>query len=108
MPAGQRSPCHACCAAPRRTALRRRRQKENQEDLLARVNQATLNMLNKNGGAGRGAAGGGGKRISDTLAYKSPAEMQQFHGLTVQVRRGRWKLLGCGWGAGQGGASGVG
>ncbi|GAB4820394.1 hypothetical protein N2152v2_007440 [Parachlorella kessleri] len=63
----------------------RRRQKENQEDLLQRVNQATLNMLNKNGADGRGGAGPGGRRVSETVAYKSVSEMQQFQGLTVQV-----------------------
>lgn len=66
-------------------ALCRRRQKENQEDLLARVNQATLNMLNKNSGDGRGPAGASGKRVSETVAYKSVTEMQQYHSLTVQV-----------------------
>ncbi len=84
-------------------AVRRRRQKENQEDLLARVNQATLNMLNKNGGDGRGAGGPSGRRVSETVAYKSVAEMQQFQSLTVQVGGG-WQppVAGGGWGCDDG------
>ncbi len=63
---------------------RRRRQKENQEDLLQRVNQATLDMLNK-GGGGSGGGGGQGRRITDIVAYKSPSDMQHNNSLTVQV-----------------------
>jgi nucleosome binding factor SPN SPT16 subunit len=62
----------------------RRRQKENQEDLLQRVNQATLDMLNK-GGGGAGSSGGQGRRITDIVAYKSPSDMQHNNSLTVQV-----------------------
>jgi hypothetical protein len=64
--------------------VRRRRQKENQEDLLQRVNQATLDMLNK-GGAGGNGGGGQGRKITDIVAYKNVADMQHNNTLTVQV-----------------------
>ena len=64
--------------------MRRRRQKENQEDLLQRVNQATLDMLNK-GGAGGNGGGGQGRKITDIVAYKNVADMQHNNTLTVQV-----------------------
>jgi hypothetical protein len=62
----------------------RRRQKENQEDLLQRVNQATLDMLNKAGGGGAAGAGGG-RKITDIQAYRGVADMQHNNSLTVQV-----------------------
>ncbi|EFN58683.1 hypothetical protein CHLNCDRAFT_140286 [Chlorella variabilis] len=62
----------------------RRRQKENQEDLLQRVNQATLDMLSK-GGAGGGAGSGVGRKITDIQAYRSVTDMQHNNSLTVQV-----------------------
>ena len=62
----------------------RRRQKENQEDLLQRVNQATLDMLNKSG-SGSGGGNGQGRKISDISAYKSVADMHHNNTLTVQV-----------------------
>lgn len=64
----------------------RRRQKENQEDLLERVNQTTLQMLNKGDGAG-GGNGGNARKITDLVAYKSVAEMQHNSTLTVQVSK---------------------
>ena len=66
-------------------SLCRRRQKENQEDLLDRVNQATLAMLNK-GGAGTGTGQGAGRKLTDLAAYKSVTEMQHNNSLTVQAR----------------------
>lgn len=62
----------------------RRRQKENQEDLLQRVNQATLDMLNK-GTTGGAGAGGGGRKVSELVAYKDVTAMQHNSSLTVQV-----------------------
>ena len=62
----------------------RRRQKENQEDLLQRVNQATLDMLSKGGGGGGGGAGQG-RKVSDVVSYRSPGDMQHNSSLTVQV-----------------------
>lgn len=62
----------------------RRRQKENQEVLLQRVNQATLDMLNKSGGSG-GGGGGAGRKMSDIVAYKGVGDMQHNGSLTVQV-----------------------
>lgn len=62
----------------------RRRQKENQEELLERVNQTTLQMLSKSGG-GSGSGGGGGRKITDLTAYRAANEMQHNNTLTVQV-----------------------
>lgn len=73
---------------PLPTPTPRRRQKENQEDLLNRVNQATLNMLNKGAGDGRGGTGAAGRRVSEITAYRGVGEMQQYQSLTVQVCRG--------------------
>ena len=86
-----RTAVRACCPSslpfpsPRlATSRRRRRQKENQEDLLQRVNQATLAMLNKGGSGGLGGSGQG-RRITDIQAYKSVNDMQHNNTLTVQV-----------------------
>ena len=62
----------------------RRRQKENQEDLLQRVNEATLAALSKDG-RGVGQTKGQGKKITDLVAYRSVSDMQQFNTLAVQV-----------------------
>jgi hypothetical protein len=65
----------ACC---------RRRQKENQDDLLQRVNEATLQMLNKGVNSGSGATGSG-RKITSIVAYRSAGEMQSNNTLTMQV-----------------------
>ncbi|KAL6771432.1 hypothetical protein ACKKBG_A26355 [Auxenochlorella protothecoides x Auxenochlorella symbiontica] len=62
----------------------RRRQQENQEALLDRVNQATLNMLTKQGD-GAGGGGRAGRKVSDIVAYASAAEMATNGTLTVQT-----------------------
>ena len=62
----------------------RRRQKENQEELLERVNQNTLQMLSKNG-SGSGGGGGTGRKITDLVAYRSVNDMQHNNTLAVQV-----------------------
>ena len=63
----------------------RRKQKENQEDLLRRVNDATLAALTSaRGGAGDG--GRSGRRISDLCAYKAPADVPHARDLAVQAR----------------------
>jgi nucleosome binding factor SPN SPT16 subunit len=61
----------------------RRRQKENQEELLERVNQTTLQMLSKGGARGPGA--GAGRKISEHVAYRAVGDMQHNNTLTVQV-----------------------
>jgi nucleosome binding factor SPN SPT16 subunit len=61
----------------------RRRQKENQEELLTRVNEATLQMLTKTGGAGQSSAGV--RKITDIVAYKAVNDVQHNNSLTVQV-----------------------
>lgn len=61
----------------------RRRQKEAQEGLLERANQATLQLLTKNGAAGQGSAGV--RKISDLVAYKASTDVQHNNTLTVQV-----------------------
>ena len=76
------SALHGRTARPR---LRRRKQKENQEDLLRRVNDATLAALTSaRGGAGDG--GRSGRRISDLCAYKAPADVPHARDLAVQAR----------------------
>ena len=69
----------------------RRRQKENQVELLERVNQATLQMLNKGGMAGTSVAGTG-RKITDLVAYKSISDMQHNNTLSVQVGAA-WALI---------------
>ena len=71
-------------SAHARRSLCRRRQKENQEDLLDRVNKATLAMLSKSGGGAAGGAGPG-RKITDIQAYKAVNDMQHNNTLTVQV-----------------------
>lgn len=70
--------CIPCCLAFRR------RQKENQDELLQRVNQNTLQMLSKSGAAG-GSGTGPGKKITDLTAYKSINDIQHNNVLAVQV-----------------------
>ncbi len=62
----------------------RRRHKENQEELLDKVNQATLQMLTKNSG-GAGSSGASGRKITDITAYKSVNEINHTNALAVQV-----------------------
>jgi len=62
----------------------RRRQRENQEDLLDKVNQATLQFLTKGpSGAASGAANG--RKITDLVAYKSVNDLQHNGILALQV-----------------------
>ena len=63
---------------------RRRKQKENQEDLLRRVNDATLAALTsaRGGGAGEGRSG---RRVSDLCAYKAPADVPNSRDLALQA-----------------------
>lgn len=49
------------------------------------MNQATLNMLTKQGD-GAGGGGRAGRKVSDIVAYASAAEMATNGTLTVQVR----------------------
>lgn len=62
----------------------RRRHKENQEELLDKVNQATLQMLTKNSG-GAGGSGVTGRKITDIVAYKAVNEISHTNALAVQV-----------------------
>ena len=64
--------------------LRRRRQKENQEELLDKVNQATLQMLTR-GGAGGSAGGAVARKITDIQSYRSVNDMVHNSTLAVQV-----------------------
>lgn len=62
----------------------RRRQKENQEELLERVNQATLSILDKSSGAKSGVQGSG-RQASSVISYKSVQDVRQVHHYAIQV-----------------------
>lgn len=82
----QHCPPHWCSTHAILQLLRaRRRLQEDQGELLERVNQATLQHLNRAAG-GLAAGGGTGKKITDIVAYKSPVEMAHNGQLAVQVR----------------------
>lgn len=62
----------------------RRRQAETQQDLLERVNAATLAAFNV-GGNGSASGAGQGRKVSAITAYQSPREFASNGLMTVQV-----------------------
>jgi len=60
----------------------RRRQKESQEALLEKVNQATLNILDKKGGT-QGSEKT--RNVTDIVSYKSASDVRQVHHLSIHM-----------------------
>ena len=63
----------------------RRKQKENQEDLLKRVNEETLRQLRHNQDEGNQNGSSGGRQVSEVVAYRSISEMPSIRDLAIQV-----------------------
>ena len=68
-------------------ALCRRKQKENQEDLLKRVNEETLRQLRHTQDENNQGGGGKGQQVSEVVAYRSIAEMPTVRDLAIQASR---------------------
>lgn len=62
----------------------RRRQKENQEDLLKKVNDETLRQLTKQKEDG-GPSSGGGRKVSEVTSYRSLKDIPQYREMAIQV-----------------------
>lgn len=65
----------------------RRKQKENQEDLLKRVNEETLRQLRHTQDEGNQNGADNGRQVSEVIAYRSIAEMPSVRDLAIQVSR---------------------
>jgi len=63
----------------------RRKQKENQEDLLKRVNEETLRVLRHNQDENNQGGSGGGRQVSEVVAYRSISDMPSTRDLAIQV-----------------------
>lgn len=63
----------------------RRKQKENQEDLLKRVNEETLRQLRHSQDEGNQAGSSGGRQVSEVVAYRSISDMPSIRDLAIQV-----------------------
>ena len=63
----------------------RRRQKENQEDLLKKVNDETLRQLTKSKDE-NGPAGGGGRKVSEVVAYRNVKDIPATREMAIQVK----------------------
>ncbi len=63
----------------------RQKQRENQEDLLTRVNEETRRMLQRKKGDGDDGTGPG-RKVTETCAYRSVADMPAPRDLAIQVR----------------------
>ena len=63
----------------------RRKQKENQEDLLKRVNEETLRQLRHNQDENNQGGSGGGRQVSEVVAYRSISDMPSTRDLAIQV-----------------------
>ena len=63
----------------------RRKQKENQEDLLKRVNEETLRQLRHNQDENNQGGSGGGRQVSEVVAYRSISDMPAARDLAIQV-----------------------
>ena len=62
----------------------RKRQKTNQVDLLTKVNQETLRLLNKQK-SDPNEEGGSGRKISEAVSYKSLKEIPPTSRMAIQV-----------------------
>ena len=63
----------------------RQKQKENQADLLKRVNEETLRQLRHNQDEGDQAGSSGGRQISEVMAYRNISDMPSVRDLAIQV-----------------------
>ena len=63
----------------------RRKQKENQEDLLKRVNEETLRVLRHNQDENNQGGSGAGRQVSEVVAYRSISDMPSVRDLAIQV-----------------------
>ena len=63
----------------------RRKQKENQEDLLKRVNEETLRQLRHNQDDNNQSGSGSGRQVSEVVAYRSISDMPSVQNLAIQV-----------------------
>lgn len=68
----------------RHVAHGRRQQKQNQDELLARINEETRRKLVEGGGSGA-ASQAAGRKVSDIVAYRSPADIPPLPSLQVLV-----------------------
>ncbi|KAL3130646.1 hypothetical protein ABBQ38_008037 [Trebouxia sp. C0009 RCD-2024] len=71
----------------------RRKQKENQEDLLKRVNEETLRQLRHNQDEGNQAGSSGGRQVSEVVAYRSVSDMPSIRDLAIQVDQKKEAVL---------------
>lgn len=76
------STCIHICFPPHR--ITRRQQKQNQDELLARINEETRRKLVE-GGAGGSGSQAAGRKVSDIVAYRSPADIPPLPSLQVIV-----------------------
>lgn len=65
----------------------RKKQKENQEDLLKRVNEETLRQLRHTQDDGNQNGSDGGRQVSEVVAYRSIAEMPTVRDLAIQASK---------------------
>ena len=62
----------------------RRKQKENQEDLLKKVNDETLRQLTKQKDGG-GPSSGAGRKVSELVSYRSVKDIPPTREMAIQV-----------------------
>lgn len=63
----------------------RKKQKENQEDLLKRVNEETLRQLRHTQDENNQNGSDSGRQVSEVVAYRSIAEMPTVRDLAIQA-----------------------
>jgi hypothetical protein len=64
--------------------MSRKKQKENQEDLLKKVNDETLRQLTKQKEGGDGGDGGG-RKVSEVVAYRTVKDIPPTREMAIQV-----------------------
>ncbi len=74
----------------------RRQQKQNQDELLARINEETRRKLVE-GGAASARTHAGGRKVSDIVTYRSPTDIPPVPSLQVLVceRVSLWGVCVC-------------